>query len=540
MPVLSSLEPVDAVAATVRRKPKPKPKAKRKPKAKPRCRVVTKKVKGRKKKVKVCRPKKRKPPVFSGKPSVPPSGARPVAPADPPAPSGDPPAVAPGRLSAAQAERLLWRAGFGPRPGQVAALTGTPIPDAVLAFTRPSGYSLTGPAATTDDGDPLAPLDNYGHDHCAWLDRMVRCDQPLIERMALVWHDWFAVSMSAVGDFRYMADHIQLFRDFGIDNSFDDLLRRVTTDPAMLIFLNGIDNTKNNPNENFAREVMELFSLGAERGAYTETDIREAAKALTGWRATWDDVAGRLVNFRYDPKRHKTGNKTVFGQTGDFGWEDVVRLCVEHPLHASFFCAKLWSYFVHEPPDSATLAALQGVYLGSGRRIRPVLEAILQHPRCLDGETMVLPPVVYTAGLMRGTGRYLTSDDWSWLGDISGQRLFYPPNVAGWDDEKWLDTSTLRGRWYCAQYVLGDLRIDPWPDGGSTYDKTETSSVALDAALAVLGAPAIGAGSRAALLAFGDRVEQRATSNWMKSPYRAMRQNALRMLIATSPDRNVC
>ena len=124
-----------------------------------------------------------------------------------------------------------------------------------------------------------------------------------------------------------------------------DLLRDVTVDPAMLTFLNGIDNRKGSPNENYAREVMELFTLGADRGAYTETDVRQAAKALTGWRADWVDSVG-LTNFRFDADRHDTTTKTIFGKSGNYGWQDVCNLCLEHPLHPSFFVTKLWSYFV--------------------------------------------------------------------------------------------------------------------------------------------------------------------------------------------------
>ncbi len=113
----------------------------------------------------------------------------------------------------------------------------------------------------------------------------------------------------------------------------------------MLQWLNGAENRKCAPNENYAREMMELFSLGADRGAYSEDDIREQARALTGWRNDWSDELG-AHNFRFDPKRHDAKNKTVFGQTGNWGWEDACRLCVEHPLHPSFFVDKLWSYFV--------------------------------------------------------------------------------------------------------------------------------------------------------------------------------------------------
>ena len=549
----------------------PKPKKPKKP-AK-RCRTVTKKVGGKKRRVKVCttvKPAKKtvKPgakPLFvlaptapsavPPAPELPPSPALPVDPTppdpiDPPAGGGgdgggtggggDPqptPMAISGPLSAQQAERLLWRAGFGPRSGDVAELAGTEAQDAVRSLTRYASPSYSG-AQGTNGFLPFAPLDLWGHDHCDWLDRMVRCDTPLHERIALVWHDWFATQRGNVSA-RHMADQIQLFRDHGL-GTFDNLLERVTKGPAMLVWLNGIQNRKNNPNENFAREVMELFTLGADRGAYTETDIREAAKALTGWRADWNTYLGDYDNFRYDAARHETGNKTIFGQTGDFDWQDVLRLCVEHPLHASYFCTRLWSYFAAGRPDDATLAYLTGVYGDSGRSIRAVVVAILLHPQCLDGPRLTVPPVVHAAGIVRAVGGRLTTDNWAWVGEMAGQRLFYPPSVAGWDETRWLDTSRERGRWYQAVYALEDHHVDPWPAGGSTYDPAETPEQAVTRALEFCGNPTITEGARTKLLAFATQAGALATSGWQKSPYYAMRQNALRMLILTSPDRTAC
>ena len=124
-----------------------------------------------------------------------------------------------------------------------------------------------------------------GHDHLWWLDRMVRSNQPLIERMTLLWHDWFATSVADVDSQALMLQQNGLFRS-GALGSFHDMLRAVTIDPAMLIWLDGIANRRRRVNENYSRELMELFTLGPDRGAYTETDVREMARALTGWRAT--------------------------------------------------------------------------------------------------------------------------------------------------------------------------------------------------------------------------------------------------------------
>ncbi len=171
----------------------------------------------------------------------------------------------------------------------------------------------------------------------------------------------------------------------------------------MLIWLSGIENRKGSPNENYARELMELFTLGADRGAYTEADVRQLALALTGWRADWIDGEG-WQNFRFDDRWHDHSVKTVFGKSGDFDWRDAVDLVLQNPYHASFFVTKLWSYFVPTPPSADTQAALQKLYLDSGYGIRPVMEAILMHPDFYDGAAMVKPPVVYTAGLLRTLG----------------------------------------------------------------------------------------------------------------------------------------
>ncbi|MHB8532879.1 MAG: DUF1800 domain-containing protein [Solirubrobacteraceae bacterium] len=465
--------------------------------------------------------------------------APPPIPVEVPPPASTPPAVAGGTLTLAQARRLLWRAGFGPAPGQAEALVGVPVEEAVLTMTRPSGPALLhGPAPTDDEGNALAPADAWGQDHCWWLDRMVRSDQQLVERMTFVWHDWFANSNEKVNDQQRMLDQNGLLREHAL-GSFQDLFTAVTRDPAMLVFLDGIYNSKWDPNENYAREMMELFSLGADRGAYTETDVREMARALTGWTADWKEGEG-LGSFRYEASRHDSRSKTVFGQTGAWGWEDAVRLCVSHPLHASFFVAKLWSYFVPVPPEEATLASLQGAYLSSGYSIRAVVEAILQHPAFLNGPELLTPPVVYNAGLLRAIGRPIDTTAWAWLCAGAGQQLFYPPNVSGWDFTRWLDTSTAKARWEIATYVTAKSYPDPWPrENEPAYSETEEAPAALEGALAYWAKPLLSSETSQSLESFAQGCLQGAEAGWQRSPYRAMRQNALRMLIATSPDMQV-
>jgi uncharacterized protein (DUF1800 family) len=462
----------------------------------------------------------------------------PIAPAPPPPSSAPVPSLG-APLTATQAQRLLWRAGFGPAPGEVQGLTGQPLQQAVYSFTRPSGAAvLSGPEPTDEEGNPLAPDDAWGDDHCWWLDRMIRSDQPLVEKMTFIWHDWFANSNEKVGSQRMMLEQNELFRSMAL-GSFHDLFLAVTSNSAMLVFLDGIYNEKENPNENYAREMMELFSLGADRGAYTEDDVREMARVLTGWTAEWSSSEG-LHEFRYAPSRHDDGEKTVFGQTGNWDWEDAVRLCVTHPLHASFFVTKLWGYFISVAPDEATLASLQGLYVGSGYSIQAVVEAILQHPDFYEGPELVTPPVVYNAGLLRAIGRYIDTTAWTWLSAQAGQQLFYPPNVSGWDFTRWLDTSTAKARWEMVNTVVAKTYPDPWPPQGSPeYDPTEEPSAAMSSALNYWAAPLLSSETEDAIGTFAQNCLSGHTKKWELSSTRAMRQNALRMLIATSPDMQV-
>ena len=438
-------------------------------------------------------------------------------------------AVYRGSFDAAHAERLLWRAGFGPRKGEAEKLARLGLDGAVRTLTHPGPERFVGPAPKDDKGRPLAPYDAWGHDHVWWLDRMVRTSRPLVERMALVWHDWFATSNDGVGSQKLMLDQNALFRTHGL-GSFRDLLLSVTRDPAMLLWLNGSDNTKWSPNENYAREMMELFTLGAGRG-YTEADVRQQARALTGFRNDWRQGVGS-VNFRYDPQRHDTGVKTIFRRRGAFTWKDSVRLAVAHPAHPSFFVDKLWSYFVAGAPDAATQRTLAELYVSSGHAVRPVVAAILKHPALYDGGRLVKSPAVYTAGLLRRIGRPIDTTSWTWIGAMAGQQLFYPPNVAGWDDARWLDTATWRGRWWTAQNVLRPYALDPGK-ASQPYDP----AALLDGALGFWNHPALSSHTRAALLRFAQQaLADAGKESWKRRQYPVMTQNALRQLIAVSPD----
>ena len=466
--------------------------------------------------------------------------AQPVPP-PPAAPASAPPgftlssplAVHGGAFGRAQAERLLWRAGFGPSPGHAEALAAMGLHRAVASLTRPSGpETFTGAEPRDGDGDPLAPEDLWGHDHLWFLDRMVRTNQPLVQRMTLVWHDWFATSNDGVGQQGLMLAQNDLFRRQAL-GSFDALVHDVTADPAMIVWLNLDQNTRWEPNENYARELMELFTLGADRGAYSEDDVRELARALTGWDNDWSEQLG-YHNFRFVSNRHDATSKTVFGQTGNFGWEAATAMCVRHAKHPSFFVDKLWSYFIPAPPSAGDRAALEALYVSSGYQVRPLLEAILLHPQLHEGPRMVKPPAVFVAGMLRALRRAIDTDAWTWLMNGAGQRLFYPPDVSGWDDARWLDTSTMRGRWEIVAHGLNGRQLtDPEIDA---YDATEGSAAAVAKARAFWGEPSLTTETTAVLAGYAEAAVAGPLAGWQQVYFRGLRQNALRHLLFFCPD----
>ncbi len=389
---------------------------------------------------------------------------------------------------------------------------------------------MAGSAPKDSKGRSLAPGDAWGHDHLWWLDRMARTSRPLVERMTLVWHDWFATSLDGVGSQKLMLRQNALFRRHSLGD-FRQLLLDVTADPAMLLWLNGAENSRRSPNENYARELMELFTLGAKRG-YNEQDVREQARALTGFRYEWKRGVG-ATNFRYDRSRHDPGFKQIFRKKGTYDWKDACHLCLQNPSHPAFFVRKLWSYFVAVPPDGATARALEQQYRQTWQ-VRPLLETILRHPALYEGPRMAKPPVVVTAGMLRALRKGVDTDSWVWLNDTAGQRLFVPPNVAGWDDARWLDTATFLARWRTAGQALNPYRID---SGKPPKGLPTTAEGQVKAALKFWGDPLLTEKTHSLLLAYARRsLAEAAKQSWKQKSYPALLQNALRHLVVMSPD----
>jgi uncharacterized protein (DUF1800 family) len=408
---------------------------------------------------------------------------------------------------------------------------------AVRSLTRPSQRSLVGPAPKLQNGEPIAPYDVWGNDVLWWLDRMVRTRAPLIERMTLTWHDWFATSNELVNSQRLMIEQNQTQRTLCLA-SFPRMLTAMTIDPAMLLWLSGAGSTKEAPNENYAREMQELFTLGAGNG-YTEVDVREHARALTGWTYTWSQATGQPQDFHFDPKLHDDGPKVIYGRRGHFGWRDSLRLVLTHPDHPRYFVTKLWSYFCPEPLSAKDTRAAEGLYVSCGKQIRPVVEAMLMHPLIHRGPRMVKPPIVQIAGMLRGMGRYIDTDAWAWESNLTGQMPFYPPNVGGWEASRWLNTGTWLARFNLAAQMIDEQRALK-PNAAKRIASLSPRALTKQA-LAFWGEPTVSQATHGALLSYAKSAAvDAATATWEREQFPVLALNALRALVVATPDYQTC
>jgi uncharacterized protein (DUF1800 family) len=375
-------------------------------------------------------------------------------------------------------QHLYWRAGFGPRPQDVAAglsprkalrqllqesagyepLAGLALPapdDAPATLPAAVGMAPPRPAGLSPEQRKArnqAERAAYQHLSIAWMERMAHSPAQLREKMTLFWHGHFACRVrrpDAALRLHNTTRRLALGR-------FPDLLLAVSQEPAMLQFLNNQQNKKQHPNENFAREVMELFTLG--RGNYTETDVKEAARAFTGWGT---DAAG---NFQFHARQHDDGVKTFLGQTGNFTGEDVLRIILEQPAAATFITTKLYCFFVHEVPNPAHIAPLAASFRQSGYDVAALLEALLGAAWFYDPINVgsrIKSPVELLAGLRRTLGLRLDNAQ-ALLGiqKALGQALFMPPNVAGWPGGRnWIDSSSLLLRLQLPSVLLKDAEL---------------------------------------------------------------------------------
>jgi uncharacterized protein (DUF1800 family) len=339
---------------------------------------------------------------------------------------------------------LYRRAGFGATQSEIEAgladghektleriLTGKPDSE---DFTRTSDFMAS--AKSMPPGAPLPRLSAW------WLDRMLKTAHPLREKLTLFWHNHFATSNLKVRNARYMLGQYRLMNKYAL-GSFKNLITEMGADPAMMIWLDTIQSVNGKPNENYARELMELFSLGI--GNYTEADIREAAKAFTGYQ-----IVNGLGTFNRN--QHDDSAKAVFGRTGRFKGEDIAGLCLDKPACAKFIATKLYRFFISESdtPDGEIIDSLSVQYRESNYDTGKLVSTLLRSklffsPGCYRGK--IKSPVEFAVGIVRGLEGAAGPLPLAGALEGLGQVLFAPPSVKGWDGgPAWLNAQTLLGR----------------------------------------------------------------------------------------------
>ena len=407
-----------------------------------------------------------------------------------------------------QARHLLWRAGFGGTPQQIQTLASWGPEKAVdymlgvekVAFENPKAdlfdKGIMRPPSEEDrmayrmaqrsqDEDAVAKFRKMRMDaeradrrqivdiQKWWLKRMIETPRPLEEKMVLFWHGHFATNYRTIENSYHMFLQNEMFRRNALGN-FGDLLFAIIRDPAMISYLDNNDSRKGKANENLAREIMELFSLGV--GNYTEKDIKEGARALTGYTFS-DDV------FVFQKNNHDDGKKTIFGKTAAMDGDDFVRAILEQRAASMFVVRKLYSYFAKELPplerlpdselDQPTASVLNGLsqtFLAARYDLKPVLRKLFLSEHFYATSLMneqIKSPVQLVVGAMRSLNT--PARDLSILNDaldLMGQNLFFPPSVKGWEGGRsWINTSTM----FVRQNIMAYLLTGKKPQG---YDPT--------------------------------------------------------------------
>ena len=283
-----------------------------------------------------------------------------------------------------------------------------------------------------------------------WANRMLATKRPLEEKMTLFWHGHFAVNEAKVRDYRKTLGQLELFQKYGTDN-FRALLLAIARDPAMLSFLDAGVNVKGSPNENFAREIMELFTMGV--GNYSEKDIREGARAFTGWN--YADLT-----FVVNKEQHDDASKTFLGQTGNFDGVDVINIILKQPVTARFIAGKIYRYFVRQELDPQVQDKLGAVLRNNDYHFAPLLETIFLSRDFYSSAsvgTQIKSPVQLAISTFKKLG--LTEvpgvPDFNIATGTLGQRLFSPPTVAGWSEGRsWITPGLLLERGNFVRDVL--------------------------------------------------------------------------------------
>jgi uncharacterized protein (DUF1800 family) len=381
-------------------------------------------------------------------------------------------------------QHLLWRAGFGPAVEQLGDLSRFSSKEFYKAMVKASekkpelideskgvmdglamGISDIGKIQrnelSPDEKKMLQQKQREGvrNLNLAWMSEMVNSGAQLREKMSFFWHGHFACRNLNVF---FQQGLLNVIRQNALGN-FRDLLHEVSKTAAMLFFLNNQQNKKDHPNENFAREVMELFTLG--RGNYTEHDIKEAARAFTGWSA---DLRGDFVFRKF---QHDFGNKTVFGKTGNYDGDDVLDILLEQKQTAKYISQKIYKFFVNDNLDAEKTDWLANRFYNSNYDISKLLEDIFTSDWFYEKDNIgckIKSPVELLVGIQRMLPMKLENEEALLvLQRVLGQVLFYPPNVAGWPGGKtWIDSSSLMMRMRLPQLINDEdeLNVKPKDD----------------------------------------------------------------------------
>jgi uncharacterized protein (DUF1800 family) len=303
-----------------------------------------------------------------------------------------------------------------------------------------------------------------------WMQRMTATENPLREKMTLFWHGHFATSVDKVNEAAYMLSQNQIFRTMGL-STFEPLTQAVAKDPAMIIWLDANKNVKSSPNENFARELMELFTIGI--GSYSDADVREAARAFTGWRVNGEGT------YVLRAKEFDATNKSILGQTGAFTGEQVITLLAKHPAAAKFVVAKIWSRLASPVlPDSPIVAELSTGFAADGD-ITKLLRNVFNHPEFQSTATrqgLIKQPIEYVVSVFRAAG--VGVNDPRFFGppvlktlELLNQVPFEPPSVGGWPQNGyWLSTATSLARLKFANTVARSCDLG-WLKGQSAQQR---------------------------------------------------------------------
>ena len=366
-------------------------------------------------------------------------------------------------LDATDARFLLTRTGFAANASEVTPYIGKTreeAVDALLAGARTEAATLppawvTEPIPSADvrrawtqdqrRDDQREQSRRYDELRGWWVREMVTTRSPLTERMTLFWHDHFPSAEEKVHYPQLMFRQNALLRRDALGN-FGDLLHAVSKDPAMLQYLDGAGSRKGRPNENFAREVMELFTLG--EGHYSQRDVAEAARAYTGWTLDPNTLA-----YQFNPKIHDDGDKTVLGQMGNFDGDQVLDILLAQPETATFITTELWREFISETPDPAQIAPVAERFRASHYDIKTALRGLFVSEAFWDERNrgvLVKSPAEFVVGAVREFDiGYADQDATPLAAQVRnfGENLFYPPNVKGWPGgENWINSSTLLAR----------------------------------------------------------------------------------------------